>query len=132
MIDEESFAIFVEHVSRACHQAIKSYCEEALNDSSQPDWEYTAKEVREATYSGVIFCLEHPEATQEQLHMNWKRDKIKAGWIYGPTKNETARMHPFITSYDQLPDGEKVKAEISLAVVDAFRETFESQFNVQS
>jgi hypothetical protein len=126
VIDNEElvYAQFVESTARACHEANKMYCE-SIGDTSQVTWDAASEVVKQAAYSGVIFALENPDVTPEQMHMNWKRDKIKAGWIYGPVKNEVTRTHPCLVNYEDLPEDQRVKDDILIMVVQMSLDAYE-------
>lgn len=116
ILEELVYARFVDSTARACHEANKRYCE-SIGDTSQVDWEVAPDSVKQSAYSGVIYALENPEVTPEQMHMNWRRDKIKAGWIYGPVKNEVTRTHPCLVNYSELPEEQRTKDDIFIMVV---------------
>jgi hypothetical protein len=45
--------------------------------------------------------------------------KIGDGWSYGKFKDPVARKHPCLVSYDLLPQEQKMKDHLFLAVVKA-------------
>ena len=122
--EEMVYAQFVEATARACHEANKRYCE-SIGDMSQVSWNDTSDGVKQSIYNGVINILENPEATPEQSHMNWMRGKIKAGWIYGPVKNEASRTHPALVKYENLPEDQKIKNDIFIMVVQMSLSNYE-------
>ena len=123
---ELQFARFVECVARACHEANKMYCE-SIGDNSQLEWDKATDHVKQSAYSSVLYALEHPDVTPEQMHMNWRRDKIKAGWIYGKVKNEETRVHPCLVDYKDLPEEQRVKDNIFIDVVKLMVATYNEQ-----
>lgn len=124
ILEELIYAQFVDSTARACHEANKRYCE-SIGDTSQVDWEVASDSVKQSAYSGVIYALENPEVTPEQMHMNWRRDKIKAGWIYGPVKNEATRTHPCLVNYSELPEEQRTKDDIFIMVVRMSLENYQ-------
>ncbi len=66
-----------------------------------------------------MFPLANPDLTAEDQHMQWMKDKVMAGWIYGPVKDSEAKTHPCILPYDELPPEQKVKDHVFRAIVKA-------------
>lgn len=112
----------VEAIARVCHQANKGLCE-ARGDNSQRDWDEAEPWQRESAIKGVRFALANPHATASEQHSAWMKDKIEAGWIYGPVKNVEKMTHPCIVPYYDLPFEEKAKDYVFRAIVHAMKET---------
>ena len=47
------------------------------------------------------------EALAENVHEQWALGRIKDGWQYGPERNDTAKLHPCLVPYSELPESEK-------------------------
>ncbi len=47
------------------------------------------------------------EALAENTHDVWAAGRIKQGWTYGPTRNDTTKETPCLVPYADLPDSEK-------------------------
>ena len=54
------------------------------------------------------------ELTEAQLdrlaraeHERWMRQRLSAGWSYGPVRDDAARLHPLLIPYDDLPADER-------------------------
>lgn len=106
-----------EDIARVCHEVNRAYCE-AIGDKTQLPWSQAPDWQKESAIKGVKHKLEF-EATPEQMHDNWVKDKIDAGWVYGPTKDAGNKTHPCIVPYDQLPQEQRVKDYLFSAVVDS-------------
>ena len=54
---------------------------------------------------------QHLSALVEQLaennHDHWARQRIEAGWTYGPQRDDDRKTHPDLVPYEDLPEGEK-------------------------
>ena len=54
---------------------------------------------------------QHLSALVEQLaennHDHWARQRIEAGWTYGPQRDDARKTHPDLVPYEDLPEGEK-------------------------
>ncbi|MEI7489391.1 MAG: RyR domain-containing protein, partial [Chryseobacterium sp.] len=51
--------------------------------------------------------LQLAECLAMNTHEIWAKQKIKDGWKYGPNKDDRLKLHPYLISYEQLPDEEK-------------------------
>lgn len=47
------------------------------------------------------------EAIAENAHEVWAAARIKEGWSYGPTRDDSLKKHPDLIPYSALSDGEK-------------------------
>lgn len=108
----------IEAIAKVCHEANRALCA-ALGDDSQKPWAEAADWQRESAIKGVQFAMDNPDADPSAQHAAWCRDKLAAGWAYGPEKNEAMRQHPCLVAYDLLPVGQKAKDHIFRAIVRA-------------
>lgn len=105
-------------IAAICHEANRVLCQ-LQGDHSQLPWGLAPEWARQSAYAGVIFHLENPEATPEQSHENWMRDKLADGWKYGPEKDPAKKEHPCLVPYGQLPAQQRVKDHLFKAIVTA-------------
>lgn len=47
------------------------------------------------------------EAMAESSHEGWRTAKNADGYVYGPTVDDTAKTHPLLVQYEDLPDTNK-------------------------
>ena len=109
-----------EQLACVCHEANRAYCA-MIGDSSQPAWEAAPEWQIESAISGVKFHLENPGAKPSHAHEAWLKDKTDAGWKYGPAKDAAKKEHPCCVPYEQLPEEQKAKDKLFIAVVGALR-----------
>jgi hypothetical protein len=60
--------------------------------------------------SGVVLTAEIDALTERlayNTHAVWARQRIAAGWRYGPTRNDLTKEHPGLVPYEHLSDSEK-------------------------
>ena len=62
------------------------------------------------------------ECLAEHNHDVWARQRIRDGWTYGPARDDSAKTHPDLVPYGDLPEGEKeydrkTAAELIKAVI---------------
>ena len=115
-----SGSLTVEDIARGCHTANRSYCQ-SIGDDSQPEWESAPEWQKNSAVDGVKFRLANPQSTPADSHANWLRDKERDGWKYGPVKDPVKKEHPCFVSYDQLPEEQRTKDHIFMAVVDGLK-----------
>ncbi|SRR3989339_1622459 len=98
----------IEEIARVAHEINRAYCK-ALGDDSQPTWENAPEWQKDSARNGVKAHLEKLDLTPEQGHEVWLKQKIGEGWIWGPTKDTEAKLHPCMVPYADLPLEQKVK-----------------------
>lgn len=105
-------------IGKVCHQANRMWC--VVNgDHSQPEW-YDAPDWQiESALKGVKHALTNPDITPEDSHNNWMAVKVAEGWVYGEVKDPEAKTHPCMVTYDQLPEFQRKKDALFLAIVRA-------------
>ena len=47
------------------------------------------------------------ERLAENTHDVWAATRIEQGWSYGPNRDDTAKKHPCLIPYADLPESEK-------------------------
>jgi hypothetical protein len=109
-----------EHVARICHEANRALCV-TVGDTSQVPWDEAPEWQRQSAVAGVSYLHEHPTATPETLHANWMQDKRRDGWVYGEVKSSIHKTHPCMVPYDQLPEFQRFKDKLFLAIVRTMR-----------
>ena len=105
-------------VAAVCHEANRAWCAEN-GDVSQLGWEQAPDWQRESAEAGVQYLAEHPGAGVSALHDNWMRDKLAAGWVYGPVKDAESKTHPCLVPFEELPPVQQAKDALFAAIVGA-------------
>lgn len=103
-------------IAKAAHEANRVYCK-SIGDNSQPAWDDAPEWQRDSAVKGVNFHYENPDATPEDSHKNWYKQKLAEGWEYGEVKDPEKKQHPCMTEYNNLPEEQKVKDELFMAIV---------------
>ncbi len=109
----------LEACARATHEANRAYCL-ALGDTSQPSWDDAPEWQRSSAINGVRGAL--AGNTPEESHEAWADEKWKAGWTYGPVKNPASKQHPCLVPYAELPQAQREKDYLFIAVARAMAE----------
>lgn len=107
-----------ESIARAAHEVNRAYCK-SIGDESHKPWDEAPQWQRDSAVNGVKFLIENPEAVPEDSHKNWAKEKLAAGWIYGPVKDEADKRHPRLVPYKRLPKKQRTKDDLFLATVRA-------------
>lgn len=99
---------FDTQIARIAHEVNRAYCA-ALGDLSQKPWEEAPDWQRQSAIAGVRFLIDNPNAGPDASHKAWLAHKEAEGWKYGPVKDEAKKEHPCFTSYENLPEWQRVK-----------------------
>lgn len=119
--DRNVVAEAVERIARVCHEVNRAYCN-ALGDGSQPAWEDAPDWQKDSARNGVKYHLANPDATPEDSHNSWLREKLAAGWVYGEHKDIEKKTHPCIMPYRSLPRDQRIKDYLFRAIVNSMKE----------
>lgn len=98
----------IPEVAKLAHEINKAYCE-AIGDKSQPSWEDAPDWQKESAMKGVQFHADNPNATPENSHESWMKQKKEEGWKYGKIKDAEKKEHPCFLPYEKLPVEQRVK-----------------------
>lgn len=47
------------------------------------------------------------ERLAENTHDVWAKQRMKDGWTHGPVRDDSAKHHPCLVPYGDLPEGER-------------------------
>jgi hypothetical protein len=105
-------------IAKVCHDANRAWCM-ANDDFSQPTWGDAPDWQINSAIDGVEHALKYPDAEPEDSHQNWWANKIAEGWVYGPVKDPEKKTHPCMVPYGMLPEFQRKKDALFLAIVKA-------------
>lgn len=108
----------VKNVAQVCHEANESLCV-TQGDFSQKSWDEAPEWQKTSAINGVNFHLDNPDATPENSHENWLKDKEADGWKYGEVKDVEKKEHPCFRPYNELPKEQQAKDHLFRAIVHA-------------
>jgi hypothetical protein len=113
--------INIEKIAEVAHEINRAYCA-ALGDTSQLPWKDAPQWQKESAMNGVIFHIQNPDATPENSHENWLRDKKENGWKFGAVKSEERKEHPCLLPYNYLSVEHRVKDYLFKRIVDLLKD----------
>jgi hypothetical protein len=111
--------LFREQIAKVCHEVNRAFCK-SIGDDSQPTWQEAPDWQKQSAISGVDFHMER-ERNASDSHVNWMKEKIGDGWVYGEVKDSEKKTHPCIVPYENLPKEQQTKDYLFKAVVDSFK-----------
>ncbi len=112
----------VELIARVCHEANRAYALATGEDPAVvfPSWETCPEEIRNSARQEVQKALDG--ATPEALHESWSAQKVADGWTFGAVKDFTAKTHPCLVDYDELPEAQRTKDALFLGIVNGINQ----------
>ena len=84
-----------------------------------PDWYDAPEYQRQESTASVTEALADPGRTPEQNHQGWVDRLTAAGWKHGNAKDAAAKTHPDLLPFGELPEDEKQKDRLFIAIVRA-------------
>lgn len=109
-------------VASICHEANRRLCFIG-GDRSQAEWRDAPEWQRDSAVAGVMFHVEHPDATASASHDAWMADKLAAGWVLGSVKDPDASppTHPCLVAFDELPPEQQAKDHLFKGIAHGLR-----------
>lgn len=104
-------------IARIVHEANRAYCI-SIGDSSQPSWDEAPDWQQQSALAGVMAVLNGDVDGPEASHESWLATKHADGWRWGGVKDPEVKEHPCMVPYKDLPEEQKVKDHLFLAIVN--------------
>ena len=108
-----------KQIAKTAHEVNRVFCE-SIGDNSQPVWEDAPQWQKESAINGVKYHMKNKDTTPEDSHINWMKEKLKDGWVYGEIKDPEKKTHPCLVDYSDLPKNQQTKDHLFIAVVKSF------------
>lgn len=104
-------------IARVCHDANRAWQIGSGDPAVSPAWDDAPEWQKASAIDGVHKAIHG--ASGERLHQDWCDFKTDDGWVYGPVKDETAKTHPCLVPYSELPAEQRRKDDLFAAIVAA-------------
>jgi hypothetical protein len=75
--------------------------------------------MKKSTQDAVLWRLANPRAPASAQHDQWMAQKKAEGWKHGKVKSGTAKTHPLMVPYSDLPEVERRKDALVGGVIDS-------------
>lgn len=108
----------VDQIAAIAHESNRQLCC-VLGETDQPAWEDAPDWQKASVRAGVRALREGGSTDPEENHQRWRAHKEAQGWRYGPTKDPRRKTHPCMVPYADLPEGQRRKDALFVAVVTA-------------
>ena len=105
-----------EFAAEVAHEVNRVYCKH-IGDPIPPTWDLEDPKIKKGTILGATNAING--VTPEESHNGWMRVRINDGWKYGTTKDVMRKIHPDLVPYKELPESQKAKNSLFIAVVNA-------------
>jgi hypothetical protein len=89
-------------------------------DDPKVPWDKMTEDEKHHCFVGVKAITDNPKITPNEIHEVWMKERLAEGWRYGPVLDPVKKTSPCLTSYLELPDKDKMKDHIFIAIVKAF------------
>lgn len=106
-------------IASVCHAANRALQQLSGEAEVNPEWVDAPEWMQDSATSGVLSALEGRSAGE--LHEEWAAHRRATGWVWGSIKSEEAKTHPCLVDYDQLPEIQRAKDALFLAVVNVLK-----------
>lgn len=99
---------------------VKAFMQFTNDENTPASWDRQPDESKQNLIDFVNEVINNPDKTPEDFHNIWLNDMSTLGWKYGETRDLPNKLHPFMVTFDKLPEQEKVKYFLSWAIVKGY------------
>lgn len=100
-------------ITNAVNNALRMH----FNEPANPNWEELDEESKHRALVGIAKAAENPDMTPQECHKLWIESMAADGYRYGEEIDYVRKEHPAMVPYVQLPEPQKLKTQLFLAIV---------------
>jgi hypothetical protein len=109
-------------IAEVAHNISEAY-KAAIGEDLRGSFANQPEQYKFSVTVGVVNHLMNPKGvSSEESHNLWMTHKLKDGWRYGSKIDDQEKTHPNLLPYSQLPESQRVKDYLFLAVVESLRD----------
>jgi len=82
-----------------------------------PPWSDAPRWMKDSGVDGVSYILRNPGCVESSIHENWRQNRMRDGWKWGPVKDEKKKEHPSLLPFDRLSPEKQRKDRCFLSLV---------------
>ena len=106
-----------EEIARVVHEAERALQAVQGDRVPAPPWPEARPDMRRTVVDSVRHVMDG--ATPEGNHAHWCHQMRRDGWTWGVLKDPVTRTHPCLLPYADLPEHQRDKDELFVAIVHA-------------
>lgn len=109
----------VQLIAKIAHEVNRSV-KMFYGEEETPNWTDADKGMRNRAMIGVEKVIANRSITAAEIHAEWVKTMLQDGWTFGPVLDTISKRHPNLIRYEDLPDTQKLKDHLYLAVINGF------------
>lgn len=106
----------IDQIAAVVHEMNREYRAQ-IGEDPGPSWPDAPNETQVSICQGIEGIRDGRLRTPRGSHESWRERKHAGGWKYGKVKDPEKKEHPCMLPYDQLPEEQRMKDSLFLAVV---------------
>ena len=103
------------------HAAVEAISGNLLTKQDCPSWEELPETDRQDGLAAVQFHFDNPQAGAADYHELMVKQLVGAGWAFGPTLDENAKLSPQIIPFSALSESDQAIEFLLKGIVDYLR-----------
>lgn len=106
-------------IASVAHMANRVLTAHAGDVPVQVPWVEYPEDLKQSAIKAIEFLANNPTTSPEEVHENWCKVKVKAGWTHNGIYDAEAKRHPHLRPYGALAPEVRLKDKMFRAIVNA-------------
>lgn len=115
-------AFELDKITQAAHEVNRTW-QQMLQEAVDQHWDLLSDKEKQIARNSVIGVIVQDYGA-EQTHDAWVAEKKSQGWTVGRVKDPTAKTHPCLVSWNELPIEQQAKDQLWVDTVRNFVKHF--------